>query len=530
MVAVSITDREAPEDVEGRIDLAAPQRSAPPRSTGLGVAGWLRWAWRTLTSMKTALLLLLLLVLAAIPGSVFPQRASDDLAVNQFFTDHPSLAPLLDRVGMFEVFGSPWFAAIYLLLFISLVGCVLPRSRRLVGQWRQGPAEPPRSFGQRPDAVRLAGDATTLERAADVLRRDHWRVRTGPTWVSAEKGFLREVGNLSFHFALVGLLLAVAAGSVLGWRGSVIVREGEGFSNAITQYDQWGGGRAVDSADLPPFAFTLDSFTVSFERGSAQRGAPRDFDAVVTVQTEPGAEPRVEHLRVNEPLRIHGADVYLIGHGYAPQVRVTSPDGKVLFDDTVVFLPRDGNFSSTGVIKIPDASPQLSFTGIFAPTAAIDETNGPHSVFPAPDSPGLFLSAFTGDLGLDSGVPQSVYKLDTASLTQVGIEGLAPGMTWTLPDGTSVEFVDVQRYVSLKISHDPGRMWALLVAGAVMAGLMISLFVPRRRIWIRLADGAVVLAELARTDNAKGSKDLAGLVRVLADHRSTTDAGETDDD
>ncbi len=156
----------------------------------------------------------------------------------------------------------------------------------------------------------------------------------------------------------------------------------------------------------------------------------------------------------------------------------------MVFDDSVVFLPQDPNFTSTGVVKLPDAEPQLAFNGIFAPTATVDE-EGPRSLFPAPDVPGLFLAAFTGDLGLDEGVPQNVYALDISGLEQIGLEGLGPGQSWTLPDGTTVEFVGVDRYVSLKISHDPGRLWALLAAALVMVGLMLSLFVPRRRIWLR---------------------------------------------
>jgi cytochrome c biogenesis protein len=513
---VSMTERDAIGEVEDRIDHGDDGPTAEPRpGPSLGVAGWLRWGWRTLTSMRTALVLLLILVLAAIPGSVFPQRVSDELAVNEYVTNNPTTGPILDRLGMFDVFGSPWFAAVYLLLFVSLVGCVIPRTGQLFRQWRQGPSEPPRSFGSRRASATIPADDGTLDAAAVRLRSDGWRVSTGTGWVSAEKGFLREVGNLGFHLSMVALLVAVALGTFFGWRGNVVVAEGEGFANTLTQFDQWGGGLAVDPADLPPFAFTLQDFTVDFERGDSQRGAPRDFDATVLLQAEPGAAEQTVSLRVNDPIRMDGADVYLIGHGYAPRVKVTAPDGEVLFSDSVVFLPRDGNFTSNGVIKIPDADPPLAFTGIFAPTATVTEELGPHSLFPAPDVPGLFLSAFTGDLGLDDGVPRSVYQLDTSDLEQIGIEGLGPGQTWTLPDGTTVTFVSVERYVSLKISHDPGRIWALVAVGLVMAGLMLSLFVPRRRVWLRRFGDTVAVAGVARTENAAPAEDVARLVQEL---------------
>ncbi|MGZ8723748.1 MAG: cytochrome c biogenesis protein ResB, partial [Aeromicrobium sp.] len=89
---------------------------------------FLRWIWRQLTSMRTALFLLLLLALAAVPGSLIPQRGIDPREVESYFINHPTSAPIMDRFGMFSVYTSPWFSAIYLLLLVSLVGCIIPRT------------------------------------------------------------------------------------------------------------------------------------------------------------------------------------------------------------------------------------------------------------------------------------------------------------------------------------------------------------------------------------------------------------------
>ena len=103
------------------------------------VREFVRWSWGQLTSMRTALALLFLLALAAIPGSVLPQRASDPLAVQDWIETHPGIAPTLDRLGAFETFSAPWFSAIYLLLFVSLIGCVLPR---IAAHWQAMRATP----------------------------------------------------------------------------------------------------------------------------------------------------------------------------------------------------------------------------------------------------------------------------------------------------------------------------------------------------------------------------------------------------
>ena len=112
----------------------------PPPALSPGELG--RWAWRQLTSMRTALLLLLALALAAVPGSLVPQQGVDSLKVARFRIEHPDLAPWFDRLGMFSVYSSPWFAAIYLLLMVSLIGCVVPRTAvylRACGPGRRAP-------------------------------------------------------------------------------------------------------------------------------------------------------------------------------------------------------------------------------------------------------------------------------------------------------------------------------------------------------------------------------------------------------
>ncbi|MBU6244835.1 MAG: cytochrome c biogenesis protein ResB [Actinomycetales bacterium] len=471
------------------------QSPLPP----LGTVGFARWAWRQLTSMRTALILLFLLAVASVPGTVLPQRGNDPIAVRTWIEDAPTTGPILDRLGFFEVYSSPWFSAVYLLLFISLIGCVIPRARHHWQAMRAAPPPAPRNLMRLPDAMTWQGPAGAVPQAAAYLRARRWRVVTGGTpasaespathWVAAEKGYLRETGNLVFHLALLLILLAVAVGGLLGWKGNVIVREGRGFANTLTQYDAWGGGRLVDPAGLPPFSFTLDSFAVDFERTGSQRGAPRSFAAEVTYRSEPAAQPQSAVIEVNHPLEVDGTKVFLVGHGYAPHFVVTDRTGTVVFDDDVPFLPQDGNFTSTGVVKVPDGQPQLGVQGLFLPTAALDDVRGPHSVFPAADDPAVFLSAWQGDLGLDGGAPQSVYSLDTAKMTQIGLEALRPGQSWELPGGQGrITFTGYVRWASFQIAHDPGKELALVGALLAIGGLMCSLFIQRRRIWVKVID------------------------------------------
>src|SRR5665647_2007781 len=113
---------------EGRIDvMGVSDAEAPPRLPELGAVGALRWVWRQLTSMRVALMLLMLLAVVALPGSVLPQRPQDPAAVATYLADNPGLGAWLDRLGLFDVYASVWFSAVYLLLFVSLIGCIVPR-------------------------------------------------------------------------------------------------------------------------------------------------------------------------------------------------------------------------------------------------------------------------------------------------------------------------------------------------------------------------------------------------------------------
>jgi cytochrome c biogenesis protein len=216
-------------------------------------------------------------------------------------------------------------------------------------------------------------------------------------------------------------------------------------------------------------------------------------------------------VEVNQPLVIDSAKVFLVGHGYAPKLIVRDSQGVVVLDDAVVFLPQDGNFTSTGVIKVPDADPQLGFRGLFLPTTAVDEIRGPHSTFPAPDDISIFFGAWAGDLGLDDGVPQSIYTLNVEGMTQLGIDPLRIGQTWKLPEGAgSIEFTGYERWASFQLAYDPGKELALIAAILAIAGLSMSLFVQRRRIWVKVGEvpgrisGSRVKVEVAGIAKASG--------------------------
>lgn len=534
-LATAPSDASKPED--RRAAGAAPR---PP-----GTSAWSRLAeeprrwWRLLTSMRTALVLLFLLAVAAVPGSTFPQRALNQNKVDEYFTQHPKLAPVLDRLSAFDVFASPWFAAIYLLLFISLVGCLVPRLRVHGRALVRRPPAAPRHLNRLPLSAShpVAGDPSALaDTARGVLRRARWRtvVRTeasGAVTVSAEKGYLRETGNLAFHIALVGLLVGVASGSLWGWRASVLTVEGSAFCDTVQAYDSFTPGSRMRDAALPPFCVRLDDFQGTY----LPNGQPEDFLAKVKfVQGDRALtdDPDQSYdLKVNHPLRLDGANVYLINHGYAPVLKYTDRYGTV-FEESPAFLPQDTQLTSEGAFVLPDANQnpksgarsddvQMAFTGFFLPTAP---ASGPpiRSVSPKPDDPAVTLVGYRGDTGLDSGIPRSVYSIDqkqvdSGALKSVGSKKLSVGEVWTLDDGTKLEFEGYREFMTVQVGHDPGEMIVLVSAGFMLVGLITSLTVRRRRVFVRVTgEGELTVGGLARTDPDRFAEEFRSLVERIA--------------
>ena len=515
-------------------------KRAAVSAPALGLRGTLLFLWRQLTSMQTALILLMLLAIAAVPGSLYPQRSVNPGLTDQYLEENGRWGEILDTLGFFEVFSSPWFSAIYLLLFISLIGCIVPRIGVHLRQLRSKPPRTPsrltRFTGYSRTELPGADPEALLATAHRTLRRSRYRTdrttKADAGSVSAERGLLRESGNLLFHIALVGVLICIAGGHLTSYRGQITVVEGSGFSNSLTQYDSFEPGPWFDASDLPPFQFTLEEFRATYDTTETPEsfGLPLSFEADVRVTT-PGEDQFGQTLQVNKPLNVDGASMYLLGNGYAPEITITDPEGTVVAEGPIITIPMgDMGYTSQLVVKAPDARPeQTAVIGFFMPTGVIDE-QGPHSQFPDLLAPEIAVTVYHGDLGLDEGVPRNAYEVDITELEPLtGEEGnpvlirLAPGEEIELPDGSMISFGDVRRYAAFDIAHDPFEKWVLIFALTSVAGLVLSLFVPRRRVWVRVTDrdGSAVLevAGLARSDDPALESDVQTLAdRLVSSH------------
>ncbi|TQK30471.1 cytochrome c biogenesis protein ResB [Arthrobacter sp. SLBN-53] len=503
-----------------------------------------RNTWRTLTSMGTALVLLFLLALGAIPGALLPQRSLNAGKVDEYLADHPTLGPWLDRVQAFDVFSSFWFTSIYVLLFVSLVGCLTPRMLEHVRSLRAVPVPAPRNLSRLPKHHEADIDGDAGQVAAQIDERlKGWRRTTRRdgevTEISAEKGYLREFGNIVFHFSLLGLLVAIAAGKLFGYEGNVIViaNGGPGFCSASpAAFDSFRAGNTVDGTSLYPICVKVNDFDADYlPSGQAVSFAANiEYQAGEDLQNDVWNDYRLE---VNHPLRIAGDRIYLQGHGYAPTFTVTFPDGQTR-TNTVQFRPDDPlTLLSSGVVRVdppagtyPDPDErrkhQIAIQGLFAPTEFLHGTLLSSS-FPALNKPAVAVDIYRGDAGLDTGRPQSIFDLDPRLIGQGRLNkearvNLTVGQETRLDDGTTVRFDGAVPFINMQVSHDPAQVWVLVFALTMMGGLLVSLVVRRRRVWVRITPAAagtvsVELGGLARTDNSGWGDEFEKLTdRLLA--------------
>ncbi|HEV8372140.1 MAG TPA: cytochrome c biogenesis protein ResB [Actinomycetota bacterium] len=514
----------------------------------------LRQAWREFRSMRTALILLVVLAAASILGSLFPQQGISPQRVAQYFQDHPGLAPVLDRLGLFDVFGSAWYMAIYLALLAALLACLVPRTRAFAHVLR---SRPPR--GGRLDRYRTrAGFQTAASpeqataAAGRVLARHRYRLArhdpegSGPEGsgeprrgaqvsglqggapaereLAGEKGYLREAGSLLFHVSLLVLLVGLAYGKGFGYRGQAAIVEGETWANARVGYDTFSPGRFFGTGQLAPFQLRLDDFSNSFY----DDGTPREFVSRVAALDLDGRQQQAQGVAPNRPMTVDGVRVFQSDYGYVPMVRVVGGDGKVLKQEEVLTLRDPATEVSTGAVKVTAARPQVGleltmFTGLrTAPDCpgGLDFCNDPRLVRPV-----LVVLPFQGDLRASR--VQSVFSLDHDRLEPLGGRPLVLGLgqTGRLANGMQVSFGGLKQYSVLTLARDPGVPIVGVAAALLLLGLLLSLYVTRRRVWVRAspsAGGAAVeVAGLALQGKAAFAGELARLAEEI--ERGTLD-------
>ena len=458
--------------------------------------------WRTLRSMRTALILLLMLALASVAGSLVPQWPNSPERVIRFQLDHPLVGAFYGRAGLFDVFGSWWFVLITTLLFVSLVACLFPRTRALVRTLRQRPVQ-----AREIDAFRLyeervvpADPVRVIDGSRRVLRRRMFRVardRDGRPALAAEKGALREVGSLLFHWAFLLIVIGVIYGKGTGFTGRAVVVEGKTWIDAEANYDgQLRTGRFFNG-DFSGVGIHLRGFEDTYRRS----GQPMDFVSHVDLLDPQGSVAERTDIRVNHPASIDGVEFFQYGFGWAPVVEIRQQDGTLLASEPITFVQDTAPEGVPqlampwhGILKLPSIQPQVGLTLVLWPDSRAWlqlQTTGQPVAMTQEFQPIMFYTVFRGDL-----TDPSPLSLDTSVMRETGKGVVGAGQTIDMrtgkalaaggsPTDLTISFPELRQYSVLQVSRDRGVPLVLLAAILVLLGLLPALYTSRRKVWVR---------------------------------------------
>ncbi|HEX7246871.1 MAG TPA: cytochrome c biogenesis protein ResB [Actinomycetota bacterium] len=487
--------------------------------------------------MRTALILLLLIALASVAGSLLPQRPNSPERVLDYRATHPFWGTFFDRAGLFDVLGSWWFVLITTLLFVSLVACLVPRTRALWRALRTPPVQA-RELDALPRyaEVRVASaPEQAFDAARRVLRRRRFRVARDEagTALAAEKGVAREVGSLAFHWALILLLAGIMYGKGTGFSGLVAVVEGQTWVDAEANYDGTiQAGRFFDG--FTGIGLHLRDFRSDFRR----TGQPMDFVSSVDLQNPDGSILREQDIRVNEPAKVEGLWIYQSGFGWAPMIEVI--DGGEVISSGPVVMDRDPvpegvvEFAMPwrGVIKLPGAGAGGSDRAIGlelwpdsrAFAALLDPTAEPQAML-VEFEPIVRFTVWEGPL-----TDLATNRLDTTAMRRVSAGIVGGGRSADLEtgapiddagggSGSTIAFRELRQYSVFQVARDAGLPFVLAAAILILVGLLPALYSSRRKVWVRAdpdGSGAVLrVGGLAMQRKPQFEEEFARLVDAV---------------
>jgi cytochrome c biogenesis protein len=434
--------------------------SSPAGSASDLLARLGRAIWNLFTSVDFAVAQIIYLSLLAVVGMTleqmpdFANRSVGDLeqAIENVHIRYDpvfgaGLTDVLLRLGAFQVFTSPWFIAGLLVLTLSIVICTLDRTPRL---WRDSTdvrvVQPEAYFDPRlPDRAAMDGVAVADLRA--VVRGRGFRIReatddAGATYVYGDRHQYTKMATLLTHLGLILFIAAAAVTSIAGEEVGLVVPEGESLT--------------VQPIGTPGLLLVKN---LGFDAPGFETGAPTDFTTDLAVYQD-GEEIARKVIRVNDPLSVAGYSLHQNGFGPAPHLVIRDEAGRPLWDaavpltDSVDGLPY-------GILAVPGRD-----FGLQVLLSRLDDGRGVVLVLPY------------RVIGEDADGNPIAENADAIALTRG--EQAVPGGT-----DVSIQLSDFGEYTLLIAKHDPGQGLVWLAFLALIAGITITFYRPRRRVWLR---------------------------------------------
>ena len=414
-----------------------------------------RKVWRTMASIQTGVVLLILVVIFAAVGTIVLQRpvTEPDEMQNAY---SPQALQILDKVGLTDVFHSWWFLGLVLLVSICIVAASIdrfPNSWRYFSRPYKYPDESFRRASHPQKLLAVADEESGLvaaERALHslgykperVVHEDHFSI-------FAERSRISEIAVYIVHASLLLIFLGTVVDGLWGWRGTLNLNEGQ-TSNIVELRD--GTARTL------PFAIRCDAAG----QENYKDGTPKKWWSKLAV-VEGGRDVQKKEIVVNDPLFYSGVRFYQSSYG---------PNGKVDRLMLVATPSKGGEKRELGLAEnetIPlDADTTVRFNEFFPDYAVQDGHVYRKSNDLENPAAHLVVTSKSSGKEFDVWFPE--------------IEGIADNSK--APYLLEATDLKMGHFTGLQVSHEPGQwgVWAGVVL--MVVGLAFVFYVVHVRFWV----------------------------------------------
>lgn len=458
--------------------------------------------WRFFSSVKVAVYLIVITLLGAMLGTIYPQ---ENVLLNvdpaEFYkSSYGTMGEIYYRLGLSHTFSSWWFMTLLFMIGVSLVICSLDRVLPLYRALSRQKIRKHLSFLLR-QRVSYSGEVPTevseeewTDKIAKALQKKRYRIHREGTALLAEKGRFSRWGPYVLHIGLIIFLLGALARSIPGWQMDQYVSIMEGQTKHIENTNYW----------LKNEKFTVEVYSeeeMSEEFRAKGQIVPKHYETKAILYTctdncnEPGVEPVLEEvarhdIQVNSPLSYKGFQAYQYDFSQTPQLIQVKPK-----------LINKLTGETIGSFVLPMNNPPDRFTvgdytlilRDYYPDFGLSEQGQPITNSNQPNAP-AFIFIIKGP-GFDpEGEPYLYFprQIDKVSFRQDDINGaLASKIDLTVDSMEDVEFAQFTTYLNIRMDRAMPSIWAGAAIG--MIGLVMGFYWQHRRVWLRVDDRIIAL-------------------------------------
>jgi cytochrome c biogenesis protein len=413
--------------------------------------------WQTLSSIKTGVILIILVVIFSAAGTVILQRPITE-ADDMQRAYSPQMLRILDAVGLTDVFHARWFVALLILVSLSIIAASVerfPNAWRYFARPYKSPDDHFRKALPTQAQLPIRDEEQALSAAERAFRSMGFRaeriVRPQSFSLFSERNRISEMAVYIVHASLLLIFLGGIIDALYGWRGFLMLSPGT-QSNAVELRS--GNTRSI------PFAIRCDGTGEE----TYSDGTPKKWWSKLAV-VENGREVARKEIVVNDPLVYNGLRFYQASWGRTGKLDHLVLTATPLSGTTR--QPREISLALNQIVELdPDTSVQLAE---FIPDYVVQDGH---------------VYTRSNDVS-NPAVHMIVTSKKANSSVNVWLPEI-PGIAENAASPYTFQPKDLKTgyYTGLQVSHEPGQwfVWAgVLVMGF---GLTCVFYIVHMRFWV----------------------------------------------